>query len=333
MSELVHDLIINAAWKNPGHPALCCADQILDYGRLCARMQHAGQAMLSLGVRPRERVAVLLDKRADALLAMFGTLDAGAAFVPIDPMLKAEQVGQILRDSCACVLVTTPGRRLALAPTLAHCPALRCVLQTGSEGAAMPGLAVFGWDACLGHGGELCAPRVPDTELAALLYQCGASGKPERTGMSHRTLLDCASQLGERLGRRALRRSLSLLPYCDAGGIALLAASFATSAATLLLNQVLARDMVQLVGREGITTLAAPPWLWMQVAALDWQAGQTLRCIISAGGTLPTPTLDALKRRLPLAQVFVMHGRNGGDTDMLLSHPGLALASPLTAIH
>lgn len=335
MAQLVHDLISNAAWKNPKEMAFRLIDNALasqlDYGQLSDGVQTAGQTFLALGIKRGERVAVLLDKRAEALLAMFGALAAGAAFIALDPMLSAEQATLILRDSGARVLVTTPRRRAALDPFLARCPELRCVLQTGTRGAAVPGLAVFGWDDCQCHGGALSAPRVGEDEAAVILYQRGAGGRPSASVLSHRTLLDYATRLAGRLGARAQQRSLALLPFGDGCGLGLLASTFAAGGEALLVNHVLARDIPLLVAREEVSAMAAQPWLWMQVAALDWHLSRALRCVTSTGGTLPRPTLDALRRRLPLAQIYLMHVRQASGNELLVLHPG-ARVEPLLAV-
>ncbi len=198
----------------------------------------------------------------------------------------------------------------------------------------MPGLAVFGWEDCLRHAAPLTAERALDTAIAALVYTCGASGKPRAAMLSHRGLLACAARLTERLGAQALQCSICLLPLSAASTLALLASSLGVAGATLLVNQVLAREMPSLVKREGVTVAAAPPWLWMQVAALDWGAAQTLRAIASAGGTLPRPTLDALRKRLPRAQILLMHQRRADQSaagESLVPHPG-AGAEQLAAI-
>lgn len=334
MATLLHDLIMDAAWKQPQQIALRGAHGSLDYGQLAQGVERAAQALLSLGLKKGERVAILLDKGAEALQATFGALAAGGIVVPIDAQWKSEQAALILQSSGARMLVTTPGRRLALSSALARCPALRCVLQTGGEGAAVPGLAVFGWDDCLRHADPLSAARGMETSMAALVYQCGASGKPAATMLSHRTVLGGAARLGQRLGRQSQQVSLSLLALSGAPGLVLLAGSLACAGTSLLVNDVPTRALPALAARESVTLLAAPPWLWMQVAALDWCACQALHCVISAGGTLPRPTLDALRRHLPQAQPWVLPERcPAGDTfAALMRHPA-AGAEQLAAIH
>ncbi len=127
MAKLLHDLITNAAWKHPQRAAVRCGERSLDFGQLAQGVEQAGRALLSLGLKRGERVAILLDKREEALLAMFGALAAGAAFVMLAPQLKDEQLALVLCDSGARMLVTTPARR---------CPAWPC--SAGRIACAMP---------------------------------------------------------------------------------------------------------------------------------------------------------------------------------------------------
>jgi acyl-CoA synthetase (AMP-forming)/AMP-acid ligase II len=327
MAQLLHDLITNAAWKAPEAMAFCVVDDAaacrLSYGQLEQGMQASAQAFLGLGIGRGERVAILLDKRAETLFAMFGALAAGAAFLMIDAALDSEAVAAILRHSQARILVTTPGRRIVLEPALRSCPLLRCILQTGEDGAAVPGLAIFSWNDALAQGGRLYLPRVDDAESVALIYTRSPGGAPRAMALSHCGMLDYAAKLVARLGERAQHRSLALLPISDGCNLGLLASTFAARGEVVAINQVMAREVPGLVAREQITSLAAQPWLWMQVAGCDWVLSRALRSVISVGGTLPRPTLDALQRRLPLAQVFLMHMRQVGGGDMLVEHPGM----------
>ncbi|MEJ7808152.1 MAG: AMP-binding protein, partial [Telluria sp.] len=91
MSELVHDLLFYAARRAPTAPALVYGATRLNYGELAAAVQAALQTLLHADVARGERVAVFLEKRVEAVTAMFGAAAAGAVFVPVNPLLKAEQ--------------------------------------------------------------------------------------------------------------------------------------------------------------------------------------------------------------------------------------------------
>ena len=133
-SLLLSELITVAASRTPDAVALVAgtgaAAQALSYADLQASMQAFASGLIGLGLQRGERVAIYLDKRIETVVASFGAPAAGAVFVPINPLLKPEQVGYVLRDCDVRVLVTSPERARLLAEVLGHCPALRCVVLT-----------------------------------------------------------------------------------------------------------------------------------------------------------------------------------------------------------
>ena len=73
-------------------------------------MSACASGLLQLGLARGERVAIYLEKRFETVVASFGAPAAGGVFVPLNPLLKPEQVGFILRDCDVRVLVTSPER-------------------------------------------------------------------------------------------------------------------------------------------------------------------------------------------------------------------------------
>src|SRR6185437_3530503 len=86
---------------------------------------------VEIGTGRGERVAIYLEKRPEAVVGSFGTTAVGAVFVPVNPVLKPEQVAYILRDCNVRVLVTSPERLATLTSVLETCPDLRAIVVTG----------------------------------------------------------------------------------------------------------------------------------------------------------------------------------------------------------
>ena len=233
MARLLHELITDAAWRTPDGLALRYADNSLDYSQLAQCVDAAARALLGLGLQRCERVAVFLEKREEAVLAMFGAAAAGCAFVPINPLLKPDQVAHILRDSGARVLVTSPARRAVLEPVLARCPDLRCLVQTGSDGPALKGLAVFGWDGWLRDAAALDPHRCIDSDMAALFYTSGSSGMPKGVVLSHRNFVAGADSVVHFLENQAQDRILSVLPLSFDYGFSQLTTAFSHRASVV----------------------------------------------------------------------------------------------------
>lgn len=319
MAQLLHELIGASASRAAAAVALRCASTQRTYGQLALAVQRAADAMLELGLQSQERVAVFLEKRDEAVLAMFGASAAGAVFVPLDPLLKPDQVGHILRDSGATMLVTSPARFVALDCILTRCPDLRVVLHTGeADGAsaagsarglpALPGVAVLSWNSVVAAAAIHTPHRAIDTDMAALLYSANASGPARAMVLSHRNLVAGAHSLARTLDSSAHDRVLALLPLTGEYGLAQLTCGFASGAAVILSTPLLTRDILGTVERERISGLAAVPSQWIQLAALDWSGAQQLRYLTNSGGTLPLDTVLSLRQRLPHTAIHLMHG-------------------------
>src|SRR6266702_1468048 len=109
------DLVQSATRRTPDAESLVCGDVRLSYLELLKRSHAFGQALCALGITPGERVAIFLDKRIEAVVSMLGACAAGCVFVPVNPLLKPDQVAHVLRDSGARCLVTTALRARSLA--------------------------------------------------------------------------------------------------------------------------------------------------------------------------------------------------------------------------
>mgnify|MGYP003575081967 CR=1 FL=1 len=294
MSDLVHELVYAAAARWPDAEALVGQDRRLTYRDLAREVSGFAQRLLALGLGRGERVAVYLDKSPEAVAAMFGAAAAGGVFVPVNPLLKAEQVGHILRDCAARVLVTSGERMLGLMGVLEEHAGSLQVLDPSS-------LRSMGRD-------ELATHRVIDTDIAAILYTSGSTGRPKGVVLSHRNLVAGARSVATYLENTPSDRILAVLPFSFDYGLSQLTTAFYSGACVVLMNYLFPRDIVKAVGKERITGLAAVPPLWNQLAALEWPAGCTLRYVTNSGGAMPRATLDRLRRALPAARPFLMYG-------------------------
>lgn len=101
MITLVHDLITESAKRFPARPALKYHDGILTYAALHAAMTAFAAGLMKIGLKRANRVAVYAEKRFETVIGMFGAVRAGGVYVPINPLLKAEQVAYILNRALA----------------------------------------------------------------------------------------------------------------------------------------------------------------------------------------------------------------------------------------
>ena len=310
-TTLLHELIVLSANSSPGTIALSHGGNSISYGELLDQVTRFSSGLMHLGIQRGERVAIYLEKRFETVIASFGAPAAGGVFVPLNPLLKAEQVGYILRDCNVRVLVTSPERLALLQETLPACRDLRhvVVLDSAEPLPTIDGLNLCRWSDLLAAP-AMPGHRVIDTDVVGILYTSGSTGKPKGVVLSHRNMVAGAKSVASYLENRADDTLLAALPLSFDAGFSQLTTAFHVGARVVLLNYLLPRDVLKAIEREKVTGLTAVPPLYIQLAQLNWPETITehLRYFANTGGRMPRETLDALRRHLPKTKPYLMYG-------------------------
>ena len=310
-ATLLHELALISAARAPERSALTFGTDSLSYGELAQRIEAFASALLDLGVRRGERIGVYLDKRFETVISAFGATAAGCVFVPLNPVLKADQVAYILRDCNVRVLVTSPQRCETLAEALPRCTDLRDVILTGDVARPAPhaGFSLHAWSTladCPGKRGH----RVIDHDVAAILYTSGSTGRPKGVVLSHRNMVSGAKSVASYLENVAEDTLLAALPLSFDAGFSQLTTAFHAGARVVLLNYLLPRDLLNTMQCERVTGITAVPPLYIQLSQLDWPQAiaDDLRYFANTGGHMPRETLSRLRSALPKSKPFLMYG-------------------------
>jgi len=312
-ATLLHELPLLAAERTPNAPALHDGASEYSYAQLASQILAFAAGLRELGVHRGERVAIYLDKRLETVVASFGAPACGAVFVPINPLLKPEQVGYILRDCGVRVLVTSLERVRSLQSVLQGCPELAHIVVIGASEASMSTgsakLSSHSWTELM-----KCAPRaghrVVDLDMVGILYTSGSTGKPKGVVLSHRNMVAGAKSVAAYLENRSDDVLLAALPLSFDAGFSQLTTAFHAGASVVLLNYLLPKDVVTAMARHGVTGLTAVPPLWIQLTQVTWptSAGARLRYFANTGGRMPLDTLSRLRAIVPAAKPYLMYG-------------------------
>ena len=311
-ASLLHELVARAACRAPEAQALTLGRETRTFADLLAAVQAFAAGVTALGLQRTDRVGIWLDKRMETVVASFGAPAAGGVMVPMNPLLKPEQVVYIARDCNVRILVTSPERLALLVPVLAECPDLRHIVVTEGMGELPPmppGIGLHRW-ADLLAAPPRAGHRVIDTDLCAILYTSGSTGRPKGVVLSHRNMVAGAKSVASYLGNGPQDTLLAALPLSFDAGFSQLTTAFHAGARVVLLNYLLPRDVLKAMAREKVTGLTAVPPLYIQLTQLDWPAeiNEHLRYFANTGGRMPRETLDALRARVPKAKPFLMYG-------------------------
>lgn len=129
-----------SARRHPDRVAVVDSGARTGYRELWAGALRCAGALRASGVRPGDRVAVLLPNSVDFVYAYYGALAAGATVVPVHGLLVADEVAYVLRHSGAVALIGG-GPMWPVAEEAARATGVRAVhgLPTGGEPLPAPG--------------------------------------------------------------------------------------------------------------------------------------------------------------------------------------------------
>lgn len=312
MPVLVHELLTTTAEKTPYGAAIQLHDTSLSFGELTVMVSKLARSLSAIGLSRQQRVAVYLPKQIETVTSYLAVSQAGGVFVPVNPVLKAEQVAYILQDCNVRVLITSQSRLDGLMGVLAACPDLHTVIVTDSteEPPVIAGVQTFTWSELSRL--ETSAPKPPiiDTDMAAILYTSGSTGKPKGVVLSHRNIVTGAKSVAQYLEIVPEDRILAVLPFSFDYGLNQLTTALLEGACCVLMDYLLPKDVIAALTRYRITGLAAVPPLWAQLAQLQWPASvnEHLRYMTNSGGKMPKATLERIRNNAPNAKFFLMYG-------------------------
>ena len=156
--------------------AIECGEARITYDEVQRDVNRCGSALRGIGVRPEDRVLLLLLDGPEFVSSFFGAIKIGAVPVPLNTLWKPSDYQYVIRDSRAAVLVVSA----ALLPNIESIAAadrrsLRHIIVAGGDGAAVSvvhGVRVAGIDRARGRADQ---PRC----AGLLAYSSGSTGAPK----------------------------------------------------------------------------------------------------------------------------------------------------------
>jgi fatty-acyl-CoA synthase len=218
-SRTLGDLVDEVANSTPAAPAVVFGDERLDYRTLKRRVDDFARALMAVGLRHGDRVALLVSNRTDWIVAALAGTKIGAIVAPISTFSTPREIEWFLEHCGASALVMLSafrGRQFlealrALCPELdqgaagdlrsARLPALRSVVVLdGPAPRAAFALAEFLARGAAVDASALAAAqsRVKPEDICYILYTSGSTAAPKGVTLAHGPLIANGFEIGER---------------------------------------------------------------------------------------------------------------------------------------
>ena len=312
MTNLAQNLLDTAA-ADAAHPALRMDDAVLNYGEFRDAALRVAASLQARGIEPGDRVGLVLPNVLSFPVTFYGALLAGAAVVPMNPLLKAREVEYYLRDS---------GARLVVALEPSAGPAVEAAGTVGIEavtvGPAQP-------DALMGDAALDAAVQRAGDDLAVILYTSGTTGQPKGAELTHANLAGNARTTAETLLENSTADVImGCLPLFHVFGLTcgLNAAVLRGSLLTLIPRfeggkalSVIERDKVTIF--EGVPTMFAAMLHSPDAGSHDVSS---LRLCVSGGSAMPVEVMRSFEETFGC---IVLEGYGLSETSPVASfnHP------------
>ncbi|MFJ9249632.1 long-chain fatty acid--CoA ligase [Streptomyces sp. NPDC101776] len=299
MANLAEFLVRTAA-RRPERPALRLGTNITTYAELDEQSARAAALLRAEGVRPGDRVALMLPNVPEFVVLYYGALRTGAIVVPMNPLLKERETAYHLTDSGAVLLFEwhqAPGE--------------------GGQGAAAAGVRHMAVEsssfAALLAGHEPLTEVAPTAgdDVAVLLYTSGTTGKPKGAALTHGGLRHNTEVNGVYVQRMTSEDVVvGCLPLFHIfGQICAMSVAVRSGASLTLIPRFDPQTVLDAVTRDRATVFGGVPTMYAALLHHPTQADvSTLRMCVSGGASLPVEVLRGFEERFgcPVLEGFGM---------------------------
>ena len=262
------------------------------YGQLTEDVRRVAGGLAAIGVRPEERVLLCMADDIELATGILATIYLGAVAVPCSTMLTGGELGKLVVDSRARVLLGSHQFAPAVTTAAAGASDLRHVVLTGDTAPAVPGIASLTW-AELRDAEPLDAPYASWAESPALwLYTSGTTGTPKGAMHRHVDLRYVCETYAHQvlgIGRDDVCLSAAKLFFAYGLGNSLLFPLSVGASAVLEPSRPNPALFADRTVEHGVTLFFAGPSFWgpMMAAGLPRESFATVRNGVSAGEALP----------------------------------------------
>lgn len=300
--------------KSPDKVALVCEGKTFTYRQMADAADRVAGILSESGIRKGDRVAYLGENSPDFLHVLFGTVQLGAVFVPVNTRLAPPEIGHVLSDSGAAAIVFDPefAERVAMVGD-----GVAVHIETGFGHAAAPGLAMMREDTTT----EFLVAEVSPDDPAAIVYTSGTTGKPKGAVLTHGNLTWVSLNCIIDYDIVSTDIALMISPLFHVASLGMGALPVVLKGATMVLEKGFEPGRaLQQIQRHAITMLSGVPTTYQLMAEHpNWSTTDisSLKKLTCGGSAVPHRILNAYEERgLSFSQGYGMTETSPGATSL-----------------
>jgi len=310
--ELLHSLFFDRVALQPDKVAIITSVRTLTYQDLCDRANQLGQQLQQLGAKPNQLVAVVMEKGWEQVVAVLGTLAAGAAYVPIDPELPKERRWHLIEQGEVRWVLTQSW--------------LDSSLEWSDN---LIRLCVDTQEASETH--TPLEPLQTSKDLAYVIYTSGSTGVPKGVAINHQGLVNTILDINKRFEVRDSDRVLAISSLSFDLSVYDIFGTLAAGGTIVIPDAADAKSpehWVELIAQYQVTVWNSVPALMQMLVEYARDRSNvelnSLRLALLSGDWIPLTLPDAIRSAIKGIQVIGL----GGATEASI----WSIAYPITTV-
>ena len=300
----IHEWFELQAARHPELVALVFEDQTMTYGEFNARANQLAQRLRKLGVGPDTIVGLLMERSLEIMIALFGVLKAGGAYLPLDPEYPHERLLFMIHDA-EMPLLLTQTHLLDTVPDA--CPATVLVLDDDREALANESV-------------ENPVTIVGEQNLAYCIYTSGSTGQPKGTLNTHVGISNRLCWMQDTYQLTVADRVLQKTTFSFDVSVWEFFWPLMTGARLVLARPGGQSDgpyMVRLIREQGITTMHfTPSMLRAFLKEPEVERCTSLKRMICSGEALTFDLQQLFFEKLPAVELHNLYGPTEAAVDV-----------------
>ncbi|MDQ3289111.1 MAG: amino acid adenylation domain-containing protein [Pseudomonadota bacterium] len=284
-TETICGLIEKRARAHPKQTAVIDREAEIDYERLMARASAIAGELAARGVEPGSLVGVCMSRTWELVATLVGVLQAGCAYVPLDPEYPRERVRYMLEHARAAAAIVDGESRAELCegvPRLVRLDKIRNGDRTPQR---------------------LVGPSAKD--LAYVIYTSGSTGRPKGVAVEHQAVVAMTLSMRNLLGDEELSGVLAAASVCFDPSVMEILGTLSLGGTVVLAENALA--LLELQAANRVRTAIMVPSAMQALLVSGWPA-EGIRCVVLGGEVLKRSLVEQLHALEPRPRVVNVYG-------------------------